>query len=104
MLGVGRRARAPVAASSAQRGHRVVDAPCSASLTELVRGSAAATTGAVTTIVLLEDYTHTRVKPEVTLRGWRTSVAGRARRAHTTPCSTLSIVGLSVAQDTLIYG
>ena len=60
MLGVGRRACARVAASSAQRGHRVVDAPCSTSLTELVRGSAAATTGAVTTIVAQGEYTCTR--------------------------------------------
>ena len=56
MLAVGVRARAPVAASSAQRGHQVLHAPCSARLVELVRSSAAAAIIDVTTIVLLEDY------------------------------------------------
>ena len=61
MLGVGERARAPAAASSAQRGHRILHAPCLAHPAEHVRGSAGATTSAVTTIVLLEDYGRTRV-------------------------------------------
>ena len=62
MLGVGRRACAPIAASSAQRGHRVLDAPCLASLAELVHGSATAAISTVTTIVALGDYILTRVK------------------------------------------
>ena len=61
MLGVGRRACARVAASSAQRGHRVLDAPCLASLAELVRDSAAAVITDVTTIVPQGDYGSTRV-------------------------------------------
>ena len=62
MLGVGRRACARVAASSAQRGHRVLDAPCLVSLAELVRSSAAAAIIDVTTIVPEPDYI-SRVTP-----------------------------------------
>ena len=61
MLGVGARARAPVAASSAERGHQVLHAPCSAHLAELARSSAAAAIIDVTTIVALGDYILTRV-------------------------------------------
>ena len=61
MLGVGVRARAPVAASSAERGHHVRHAPCSAHLAELARSSAAAAIIDVTTIVALGDYILTRV-------------------------------------------
>ena len=62
MLGDAERARAPVAASSAKQGHRVLHAPCSAHLAELARSSAAAAITTVTTIVLQEDYIPTRVK------------------------------------------
>ena len=64
MLAVGVRARAPVAASSAEREHRVLHAPCSPRLAELLHGIATATISDVTTIVALGDYIPTRVKFE----------------------------------------
>ena len=67
MLAVGVRARAPVAASSAQRGHQVLHAPCSVRLAELVRSSATVAITETTSRVLLEDYILTRVNPFPTL-------------------------------------
>ena len=56
------RARAPVAALSAHRVHRVLHAPCSARLAELVRSSATAAITETTFGVALGDCILTRVK------------------------------------------
>ena len=55
------RARAPVAASSAHRVHRVLHAPCLARLADLVRSSATAAITETTFRVALGDYILTRV-------------------------------------------
>ena len=56
------RARAPVAALSAHRVHRVLHAPCLARLADLVRSSATAAITETTFRVALGDCILTRVK------------------------------------------
>ena len=103
MLGVGRRACAPVAASSAQRGHRVLDAPCLASLAEHIRGSATVTISETTSRVLqdsiygfLEDtgswsfYRH----PE---SSWRNPLTSQARQ-----CGALTVSHLAAQVPALM--
>ena len=59
---IGVRAGAPVAASSAQRGHRVHDVRCSAAISEHARGSAGAPTAGGRCGVSHTDCVRTRVK------------------------------------------
>ena len=63
--GIGVRACAPVAASSAQRGHQVRDVRCSAAITEHARSSAGVPIAGGRCGVLQEDYGSTRVKGEL---------------------------------------